>query len=184
MYRNLWRCKYLAMLYNLWKINSYLCFKNEVLHYHKRCCLGTIPPRLISSVCLIPFCLTKCMYVSFRLKCSFKESNLVQSWCLTKYTVSHKCLEVDRLWLMWLLYIKSIMFGYFVNATWNLSQQSSRKHAERWHSNLKKLAREEVWASYNWITLLATGSLPVRRRKYRIQEKRLTTIREKYEASD
>ena len=183
---------------------------------------------------------------------------------------------------MWLLHIKSNMFGYFVNATWNLSQQSEvlkeaaqnfglsveperilmdfelalqqsiaicfpqaeRKGCLFYFAAWRGLKRnapafsndeeffqyfEETWIEGNFpivcgfvyslhantlafqaeeaskrstpnvyeavnlfkseqaateITLLATGSLPVRRRKYRIQEKRLTTIKEKYEASD
>ena len=72
-------------------------------------------------------------------------------------------------------------------------------HAEGWHSKVRKLAGKAHPNIYEAVTLfqseqaatevsimqLAAGGLPVRRRrKYRNYEKRLMTIREKYEAGD
>ncbi len=85
---------------------------------------------------------------------------------------------------------------------WNmyaLEGPRTNNHAEGWHSKVRKLAGKAHPNIYEAVTLfqseqaateviimqLAAGGLPVRRRrKYRNYEKRLVTIREKYEAGD
>ena len=75
----------------------------------------------------------------------------------------------------------------------------TNNNAEGWHSNVCKLAGKAHPNIYEAVELfkaeqtgtevslmqLAAGGLPVRRRrKYRRHEKRLLTIKEKYEAND
>ena len=84
---------------------------------------------------------------------------------------------------------------------WNvysLDGPRTNNNAEGWHSKVRKLAGKAHPNIYETITLfqseqaevslmqLAAGGLPVRRRrrKYRNHEKRLITIKEKYEAGD
>ena len=92
--------------------------------------------------------------------------------------------------------------GMFPVRMWNvyaLEGPRTNNHVEGWHSKVRKLAGKAHPNIYEAVTLfqseqaatevsimqLAAGGLPVRRRrKYRNYEKRLMTIREKYEAGD
>ena len=74
----------------------------------------------------------------------------------------------------------------------------TNNNTEGWHSKLRKLAgkahpniyeavilfKSEQAATEVSIMQLAAGRLSTRRRKYRLHEKRLATIKEKYEAGD
>ena len=83
---------------------------------------------------------------------------------------------------------------------YSLDGPRTNNNAEGWHSKVRKLVGKAHPNIYETITLfqseqaatevsliqLAAGGLPVRRRrrKYRNHEKRLITIKEKYEAGD
>ena len=62
----------------------------------------------------------------------------------------------------------------------------TNNNTEGWHSKIHKLGgKAEQTATEVSLMQLAAGGLPVRRRrKYQRHEKRLLTIKEKYEASD
>ena len=92
--------------------------------------------------------------------------------------------------------------GNYPVRLWNVHAMDgprTNNNAEGWHSKVRKIAGKAHPNIYEAVSLfkseqaatevsliqLAAGGLPVRRRrKYRNHEKRLTTIKEKYEAGD
>ena len=69
---------------------------------------------------------------------------------------------------------------------YSLDAPHTNNNAEGWHSKIHKLAgKAEQTATEVSLMQLAAGGLPVRRRrKYQRHEKRLLTIKEKYEVGD
>ena len=179
---------------NLWFIEIQVLFtgKQSLTTYVPH---GVIPFRLIPfcliPFCLIPFCLipfrlTKSANVPFRLK---RKKFFRRLWGVAWRGLKGEAPAFHNRGQFLKYFQDNWIEGNYPLHMWNmysLDGPHTNNNAEGWHSKIHKLAcKAEQTATEVSLIQLADGWLPVRRRrKCQRHEKRILTVKEKYEVGD